>query len=309
MKEMRYFGWKELGLISMMALAFFSSCKKEIDFDYHEVAPLVMIEGRVTNEGSEVLITKTRNVTDSVKNPCLTGAEVQIQGEGVTVTLPYDAAARRYRSSFCGKPGQTYRLSINFEGRHYEATSTMPSPAPVKSTEFIWQSILNERLVMFEMWAVDPEPDVRNYYWYRMDRISRHPHFDKKPITDAYRWNVFDDRGCPPGLIFRDITCMSERAAEEDEEENWKSILYEGDTLTFQLMTIDLPTYDFFRSLRSGQSGGANPIGNIVSSAVGTAGASSSASSSVESCLGYFTATSITRSDTIVFHFSDVKER
>ena len=174
---------------------------------------------------------------------------MQIQGEGVTVTLPYDAAARRYRSSFCGKPGQTYRLSINFEGRHYEATSTMPSPAPVKSTEFIWQSILNERLVMFEMWAVDPEPDVRNYYWYRMDRISRHPHFDKKPITDAYRWNVFDDRGCPPGLIFRDITCMSERAAEEDEEENWKSILYEGDTLTFQLMTIDLPTYDFFRSV------------------------------------------------------------
>ena len=270
---------------------FHSSCTKEIDFDYNEVTPLVMIEGRVTNEGCEVLITKTRSVTDSVKSPCLQGAEVAITAEGVNEILSYDTISHSYRSSFCGTPGQTYHLSITFEGCHYEGTSTMPAPAPIKSTEFLWQSIMDERLLAFEVWAHDLEPNERNYYWYRMDRYSKHPHFEKKPIKGAYRWNVFDDRGCPPGLIYRDVMCMSERAAEEDEEENWKSILYEGDSITFTLMTIDEPSYEFFRSLRAGQSGGANPTSNLTGS----------------SCLGYFTATSITHAEPIVFSYDSIK--
>lgn len=267
------------------------ACTKEIDFDYNDVSPVVMIEGNVSNEGCEVLITKTRHMADSTKSPCLTGASVVITSEGVSQTLPFDAHTRSYRSPFKGTPRQTYQLSIDFEGQHYEATSTMPAPAPIKSATFLWQTIMKERLLAYEVWAIDPYPDERNYYWYRMDRISHHPHFDTKKLTEAYRWNVFDDRGFPPGLIYRDVICMSERAAEEDKEENWKSILYEGDTITFQLMTIDRPTYDFFRSLRSGQSGGANPSTNITGAP----------------CLGYFTATSITHADTVVFHYDNIQ--
>ena len=35
----------------LAVLVAITSCKKEIEMDYREVAPLVMIEGRVTNEG------------------------------------------------------------------------------------------------------------------------------------------------------------------------------------------------------------------------------------------------------------------
>lgn len=267
-----------------------ASCKKEIDFDYHEIEPIVVVEGRVTNEGTEVFITKSRNVTDSVRGTCLPGAIVTITQHQSSTTIPYNENSNSYHSGLKGKAGETYLLSVDFEGHHYEGTATMPAAAPIISTEFLWFSMLDERILVYEMWAQDPEPDERNYYWYRMDRITNHPHFMDRRHKKPYLWNVFDDRGNPPGLLYRDIMCMSERAANEDEEENWDRILYEGDTITFQLMTIDRPSFDYFQSLRAGQSGGANPRSNLTGG-----------------CLGYFTAGTVSRADTIVFHYDAVK--
>lgn len=277
-------------IIYILAL---TGCEREIDIAYHEMEPMVMIEGRVTNEGTEVLITKSRSMTDSVKGRGLPEAEVIVSSEGAEEHLSFDAATGYYRSDLQGVPRQTYRLSVVFEGKHYEATSYMYPPAPFISTEFLWQPIMQERLLAYEMWSVDPEPDVRNYFWYRMDRISHHTHFKDKPVTDAYRWNVFDDRGCPPGVIYHDIMCMSEQMAEDDEQEDWNDILYEGDTITLRLMTIDQPTYDYFHSLMMGQRSGANPLGNI----------------SGDACLGYFTAAYITHADTVVFRYDLVRTK
>lgn len=285
---------KKISLSGLWAFCLLSlvltGCKKEISFDYNEIDPVVVIEGRVTNEGMNVRVTKSRSMQDSVRSRCQQGAVVLITSDSGVETLTYDAATDSYHSSTKGVAGNTYRMSVAFEGQQYEASSTMLKPAPIQSTEFLWQKVINERLLAYEMWAIDPEPDVRNYYYYRMDRRSSHPHLAKFPKSEAYRWSVFDDRGCPPGLLYRDIMCMSERAADEDKEENWKSILYEGDTITLQLMTIDRPAYDFFTSLRAGQSGGANPRSNIAGG-----------------CQGYFLAGNVTHADTIVFSRDVIK--
>lgn len=278
-------------LYIMICMATLTACEKEIDFDYNEVDPIVMIEGRVTNEGTEVIITKTRPVTDPEKAPGLQGAKVVITSENTEEHLVYDKATGYYRSTLKGQPGQTYHLTVDFEGKHYEASSYMYPPAPFISAEFIWQPINKERMLAYEVWAVDPEPDVRNYYWFRMNRISHHPHFQGKTSTDAYRWNVFDDRGCPPGRIYRDVMCMTEQMAEDDEKDDWDYILYEGDTITMRLMVIDQGTYDFLRSLNTGQRNGANPISNITG----------------DPCQGYFTAACITYADTIVFDYDKVR--
>lgn len=286
--------------ILLLLILSLASCKKEIDFDYHETAPVVVIEGRVTNEGVVVHLTTSRSVTDSVKGRCLPGAEVTVTSEGHTELIPYDALAGCYRSDMAGQPGKTYELSIAFEGRHYDAMSTMPPAAPITSAQFLWQPVITERLLAYEVWAVDPEPDVRNYYWYRMERQSHHPHFVEKTLTNPYRWNVFDDRGCPPGLIYRDVMCMSERAADEDKEENWTNILYEGDIISFQLMTIDRSVYDYYTSLRTGQGGGANPRSNVVCR---------EQQAGEVICQGYFAAGSITRTEPVVFSFSAIGQR
>ncbi len=276
-------------LVLFILVCCLTACTKEIDFDYNEIDAVVVVEGRVTNEGTYVLVTKSRSMTDSVKSPCLPGAVVTITADGVNESIAYDPQTHCYHSDFKGQAGVTYKLTVDFEGKHYEGISTMPPAAPVLSAEFIWFDVLDERMVVFEIWATDPVSTERNYYWYRMDRITQHPHFEGRSKTEPYRWSVFDNRGNPPGLIYRDIICMSERMAEEDEEENWDRILYEGDIITFQLMSIDRSTYDYFSSLRAGQGGGANPKSNLTGG-----------------CTGYFTAGSITRSETMVFRYDAI---
>lgn len=288
---------KKITFLTLLFFALFtvllSGCKKEIDFDYHEVAPVVVVEGRVTNEGMEVLVTTTRLVTDSVHPRCQQGAVVSITGNGTTTILPYDAATDSYHSTVAGKAGETYHLSVDYDSHHYEASATMHDAAPIVSANFYWLTVLDQRMLAYELWARDPDADERNFFWYRVDRISQHPHIlqMKSQAGEPYRWSVRDDRGCPPGMFFLDVVTTSEKAMDEDEEENWKSILYEGDKVVCRLMTIDRPVYDYFTSLRAGQNGGANPRTNISGG-----------------CLGYFAAGTVTHTDTIEFHRSDVQE-
>ena len=272
-------------LLSFLTLLLLTSCEKEIDIDYPSSAPLTTIEGQVTNEGMDVVITHTRPVGEATPSAGLPDAHVTISWGDQTQTLAYNPTTGHYHSDTAGQPGNTYHLSVDFEGTHYESQSTMPLLSTILSTTFVWQDVLSERLLAFEVWASDPEPETRNYYWYRMDRRSSHPHGKAKQTGEAYRWNVFDDRGNPPGRIYRDIICMTEKMAEEDEEEQWERILYDGDTIKFQLMVIDKPVYDFFRTLVVGQNGRANPVGNISGG-----------------CLGYFSAAHISRAKDVIYH-------
>jgi hypothetical protein len=205
--------------------------------------------------------------------------------------LTYDPQDGCYKTDLIGTPGHTYRMEVEFEGKHYEGVSTMPKPSSIISTDFFWLKMMDERLLVDVMWATDPEPEERNYFLYRVDRRTDNPHITKRMQQRAYRWNVFDDRGNPPGRVYRDIHCMMEQTAIDDKEDDWDQILYDGDTIMLQLFTIDLRAYDYFQSLIAGQSQGANPESNISGGA-----------------LGYFMAAGVARADTVVFHLDEVVE-
>ena len=272
-------------------LLLLTSCEKEIDIRYHEVEAMVVIEGRVTNEGTEVSVRRSRSVNDSVHGISLPGAAISVYDNGNEHVLAYDPTDGCYRSALKGVPGHTYRMTVDFEGGHYEASSTMPVPSTIISTDFYWLKMLGERLLVDVMWATDPDPEERNYFLYRVDRRSQNPHVTQKMQQRPYRWNVFDDRGNPPGRVYRDIHCMMEQTAIDDKEDDWDQILYDGDTVLLQLLTIDLPAYEYFRTLISGQGGGANPVSNITGG-----------------CLGYFMAAGVARADTVTFRLSEVPD-
>lgn len=276
-------------LYILLLLLLTLSCQKEIELDYRDIEPVVSIEGRVTNEQVYVLITRTRSMNDSVKSRGIGGAVVTISSEDGTEQLVYDARDGYYRpaSGMKGMPGRTYRLDVTLDGHQYAASSTMPRQAPIVSTQFIWQSLLDNGMLMYEMWATDPEPDVRNYYWYRVDRRAKDPKVRQKQGTDAYRWSSFDDRGAINARIYRDIMCVNEEMmdGQDIEDDQLKSILFDGDTITLQLMTIDRAMFEYYQSLSVGQRMGANPISNISGG-----------------CLGYFAAGSVSHADTVIYN-------
>lgn len=276
-------------LYILLLLLLTLSCQKEIELDYRDIEPVVSIEGRVTNEQVYVLITRTRSMNDSVKSRGIGGAVVTISSEDGTEQLVYDARDGYYRpaSGMKGVPGRTYRLDVTLDGHQYAASSTMPRQAPIVSTQFIWQSLLDNGMLMYEMWASDPEPDMRNYYWYRVDRRAKDPKVRQKQGTDAYRWSSFDDRGAINARIYRDIMCVNEEMmdGQDIEDDQLKSILFDGDTITLQLMTIDRAMFEYYQSLSVGQRMGANPISNISGG-----------------CLGYFAAGSVSHADTVIYN-------
>ena len=276
-------------LYTLLLLLLTLSCQKEIELDYRDIEPVVSIEGRVTNEQVYVLITRTRSMNDSVKGRGIGGAVVTISSEDGTEQLVYDVRDGYYRpaSGMKGIPGRTYRLDVTLDGHQYAASSTMPRQAPIVSTQFIWQPLLDNGMLMYEMWATDPEPDVRNYYWYRVDRRAKDPKVRQKQGTDAYRWSSFDDRGAINARIYRDIMCVNEEMmyGQDIEDDQLKSILFDGDTITLQLMTIDRAMFEYYQSLSVGQRMGANPISNISGG-----------------CLGYFAAGSVSHADTVIYN-------
>lgn len=279
-------------LYMLLAVVMFTACTKEIDFDFNEVEPIVVIEGKVTNEGSMVVVSKSRSVMTAEPVHCLEGAIVTITGNDITTPLLYDAEKNCYYSELTGVPGESYQLSVDFEGKHYEATSQMQKQAEIVSSDFGWVKMMNDRWLSYEMWAKDPEPNQRTYYWFRMLRQSSHPHFAGHRQTEPYCWDTFDDRGCPPGKVFADVMTVSEKMMDEDEKENWKWILYDGDRITIELMTVDRTVHDYLAELRASQQGsGANPHSNISGG-----------------CLGYFAATSVSRTETIVFDRKSLKD-
>jgi hypothetical protein len=278
---------KLLYIVSLLLVVV--ACQKEIELDYRDIEPVVSIEGRVTNGQVYVLITRTRSMNDSVKSRGIGGAVVTISSEDGTEQLVYDARDGYYRpaSGMKGVAGRTYRLDVTLDGHQYAASSTMPRQAPIVSTQFIWQSLLDNGMLMYEMWASDPEPDVRNYYWYRVDRRAKDPKVRQKQGTDAYRWSSFDDRGAINARIYRDIMCVNEEMmdGQDIEDDQLKSILFDGDTITLQLMTIDRAMFEYYQSLSVGQRMGANPISNISGG-----------------CLGYFAAGSVSHADTVIYN-------
>lgn len=275
----------------IMCVVALSACTKEIDFEFHDEDPVVVIEAKVTNEGRTVIISRSRPMNDSVRAHCLPGANIVITGDGNTTVLTYNAASDSYFSPVPGEAGHTYQLSVDFEGQHYEASATMPDAAPITSAAFCWVTVLNERMLCYELWGIDPEPDTRNYFWLKMHRISHHPHLEGTRQTKPFSTKLMDDRGFPPGKLFADWTIISEKAMDDDEEDNWKRIPYDGDSIYVTQMTVDRQVYNYLYELSTGQYNGANPHSNISGG-----------------CLGYFAAGSVTHSDTIVFKRADVKE-
>jgi len=268
--------------ISVILILLLTACEHEISYDYPTLdEPLVNIEGRITNEGAYVRISKTQPVTTPSQYQAIGNADVWIESDnGITEQLHFVDSCGMYlpEKELIGKVGHSYTLHVVIDGHTFEGTSTMPPPAPITETKFRWLDIQYERILHYDLTAIDPQPETLNYYWYRMLRGNQ-----------VYRWNAIDDRGCPAGFFVRDIICMSEGMKKDQDYED--RVLVDGDTINLELLTIDKPTYDYLQSLIMSRQTSANPTTNLKGS-----------------CTGFFTAASITHSDQEVFRYEQITE-
>lgn len=259
-------------LITMLLI----SCEKEIFLNYHSVEKKYVVEGILTNETSEIKITTTRDMEDSTKGKNVENAVVVISSnDGIREVFEYqENGYYRSATNITGYPGKTYTLSVTVDGQEYTSYSTMQHQAEIISAFFQWAKIMNNKILIFEIEIKDIAGED-NYYCYHMYRNGGN-----------YRWDVFNDRGYADDVIPINIFCMSDntmggndsgnRDVDEDE------ILSEGDIVTIEIRTIDRRVYDYLYSLGLSERTSANPIDNFTGG-----------------CLGYFSAYSVIRHETV----------
>lgn len=245
--------------------------------DYRSVDPLYVVEGRVTNETAEVLVTRTRDMDDgSDPSPQSDAAVTLTSGSGVRYPLTYDSDGYYRAPGLTGTVGESYTLTVSVDGREFTSESVMHDAARVDGLYFQWLKVMGQRFVIMTFSFRDI-PDEENYYCYRIYRNG-----------ENYRWNVLQDRGNDGKTIILDIVCMTEKMAEDNKEDDWDDILYEGDLIVVELQSIDKRTYDYLFSVGLSGSANTNPIDNFAGG-----------------CLGYFAAYSVSRTGT-VFSYADI---
>lgn len=62
----------------LLSAMFLLSCEKDIDLDYHQVDPLYVVEASISNEGTNVRISRTNNMDDNNGISDVTGTKVTL---------------------------------------------------------------------------------------------------------------------------------------------------------------------------------------------------------------------------------------
>lgn len=257
-----------------------TGCEHTISFDYPETEPVVVIEGRVSNEDTYVRISRTRAMTDTVKNHAVADAQVWIGTDGGDEEqLIFDPRTQQYVSAtgLVGVPGRTYRLRAQVDGRRYEAASTMLPPVVVDTVFFRWAEVLEQRIFLFCLMGQEPLANERNYLLCRLFRNG-----------ELFRWNPRSGRSSVDGRFEYDIVCSSEKEIDKGVDDDGKTPLQDGDSIALEVMSIERPCWEYFQSLLYGERTSHNALTNISGGAQGV-----------------FMAVSVTRPDTLVFDRAD----
>ena len=262
---------KYIPLLFCLNLILLSSCKKDIEIDYHQVDPIYVVEASVSNEGMEARISQTNNMDDNSTTSNIDNAVVVVTGsDGSSKTLTYSKNGI-YKSSAVGVPGVEYTIDIQFDGHHFTSSSIMQKMPKINNFRFIRKKIVTENYQMGELLLQDI-PNEDN--WYFMHIYRNHL---------GYRWAVKRDDTNPNGELQQLFTFAREGSDDKD-------LLQEDDWLHIEIRAIDKKSYDYFYSMQIMDNTGTNPIPNFTGG-----------------CLGYFSAYSQIAYD-CEFHEADVED-
>ena len=262
---------KYIFLLFCLSVVFLSSCKKDIEIDYHQVDPIYVVEASVSNMGMEARISMTNNMDDNSTASDISEAKVVITGsDGTEEVLRYTKNGI-YKSTATGTPEVEYTIDITLDGHHFTSSSIMQKMPMMNSFRFIRKKIVTENYQMGELMLQDI-PNEDNWYFMHIYRNKL-----------GYRWAVKRDDQNPNGELQQLFTFAREGSNDED-------LLQEYDQLHIEIRAIDQKTYDYFYSMQIMDNTGTNPIPNFTGG-----------------CLGYFSAYSQITYD-CVFHESDVED-
>ncbi len=225
-------------------------CSKDLDFKYHDIDPLTVIEAELTPEGARVAITLTTPMDEPMDRTPLTDAIVTLQDltEGSIATLTPDNEGY-FRNPNPGVIGHDYLLRVERNGEVFESKTQMFPPTEILSLEFNWIKMPYDHVAVLQAQYVDNPASMQDCYWVKLYRNG-----------EIYSWQEQDDRGAVDGVAtFFTMTSRRDTDEEDDDE-----VLFDGDVMTCTITQITKEMHDYLEALQNDSNGPAMFSGRRV---------------------------------------------
>lgn len=248
------------------------ACEKEVDFNYHEIAPVKVVEATLSQDGASVAITMTTPMNEPIPDIHITDASVllcDLTSEEKFFLEPTPSGL--FHSDVAGIPGHDYRLIIKVEGQTFESATTMLNAVEIIDTKFLWIKMPGDDMAALRILFTD-NPVTSAYYWIRIYRNGEH-----------YQWSIINDHASADGQIEETLTTTHRDASKEEDE---KSLLVDGDVLTVSVTAVDRSMFDYLIALTNSSNGAPQYSGDF--------------------CLGYFLASPVATSS-ITYHPDEIR--
>ena len=253
--------------IGLPALCLICACTKTVQLNLNTAGSQLVIQGTVSDTTGpyQVLIAQSVGFYASSIYPSVSGATVTIADSttGVTDQLTETSPGVYRTHSIIGRPGDTYLLTAQVNGKTYTASSTMPQPVLLDSVTFDNQSVKNT--IRAESNFQDPV-QYTNYYSFTQ-------YANGKNLQEIH---TFEDR-------------LSNGRYVREKMDNDTSDIKNGDTVQLFLIGIDKNVYTFLSEAENI----AYNNDNLVAPATPT-------SNITGGCLGYFSAQTVSSKKGIV---------
>ena len=241
------------------------ACEKELEFEYHDVEPQLVIEGVLSQEEIKVALTYTTPMNEKIEENYIKDAEVEIRDRGNNGNIrlePDDNGL--YKAPYDPVCGEEYELNVTLDGKTYSSTCVMRMATRITELKFQWIKMPYDYVAVLQISFMDLETPG-DHFWIKIYRND-----------EPYKWILADDRGAVNGIINEVVMTSRQDLDEEDE----KDILRDGDVVKVIINTLSLEMYDYLTAIENNSNGPSMYRGDF--------------------CLGYFLA-SETVSDQIIF--------
>lgn len=241
----------------------FSSCEKELDFEYHDIPPILVIEGNLTEQGSSVRLTSTVKIDQPITNATITDAYVTLTDNSTkTSTTLFANSDGIFENAASGIVGHEYTLSVQYNQTTYESSSILLPSATINGIAFEWIKMPYDYVAVLQTSFIEPQlPSIDQYYWIRIYRNNQ-----------PYNWGITSNKAAVNGEINYSILSTRQNPDEDDD-----STLVDGDCITVKVATINKAMYNYLQALMAGSNNGPQMfsggfcLGYFIASATATA--------------------------------------
>lgn len=226
---------------ALACAAMMCSCKKELDFTYHDIDEIPVAEAYLTQEGATLSLTMTTPMDEPMDRRRLTDATVtlyDLDSEDWTV-LETDGA-KRYVSPIPGIPGNRYRMMIERDGQFYVADGKMYGASRIMAAEFAWIKMPYDYVAVLQVEFEDDPGEGSSFYWVRLLRNG-----------EPYMWQVTTDAMAQNGIV--KIAFMTSRKDLDEEDE--ETALRRGDEVTVIVQQVSRDMFDYIMALGNDSNG------------------------------------------------------